>query len=187
MLKEKVKKIENVNKEKVKTEDTNRFYYMLQQMQNNRWKITGTVLFLFFFIVAGINVAVFFNADIKEDWKEMLLILLGAFVGNLNKVIDIIKIKFMSINGQSKAEYQKNFKRVSDIVEKSAGDKDKAIALAQTQAIRITDEWKAINRSMAAKEMNQEHIFEVFFVRAYELGSVSKQDYRNYKLEKLGI
>jgi hypothetical protein len=40
---------------------------------------------------------------------------------------------------------------------------------------------------MAAKEMNQEHIFEVFFVRAYELGSVSKQDYRNYKLEKLGI
>jgi hypothetical protein len=61
---------------------------MLQQMQTNRWKITGTVLFLFFFIVAGINVAVFFNADIKEDWKEMLLILLGAFVGNLNKVID---------------------------------------------------------------------------------------------------
>lgn len=88
MLKEKVKKIENVNKEKVKIGDANRFYSMLQQMQNNRWKITGTVLFLFFFIVAGINVAVFFNADIKEDWKEMLLILLGAFVGNLNKVID---------------------------------------------------------------------------------------------------
>jgi hypothetical protein len=90
-------------------------------------------------------------------------------------------------NGQTKSEFDKNFKRVQDIVDKSAGDKDKAIALSQTQAIRITDEWKAINRSMAAKEMNQEHIFEVFFVRAYELGSVSKQDYRNYKLEKLGI
>ena len=109
---------------------------------------------------------------------------------NLNKTIDIIKIKFFMSgkwNGQSKAEYQKNFKRVSDIVDKSAGDKDKAIYLSQTQAIRITDEWKAINRAMAAKEMNQEHIFEVFFQRAYELGSVSKQDYRNYKLEKLGI
>ena len=112
---------------------------------------------------------------------------------NLNKVIDIIKIRNMrglkegKYNGQTKSEFDKNFKRVQDIVDKSAGDKDKAIALAQTQAVRITDEWKAINRSMAAKEMNQEHIFEVFFVRAYELGSVSKQDYRNYKLEKLGI
>jgi Xaa-Pro aminopeptidase len=93
----------------------------------------------------------------------------------------------MSINGQSKAEYQKNFKRVSDIVEKSAGDKDVAAYLAKQQSAKITDEIKCINRAMAAKEMNQEHIFEVFFVRAYELGSVSKQDYRNYKLEKLGI
>jgi len=86
MLKEKLKKTETPGRNT--TTSTNRFYYMLQQMQTNRWKITGTVLFLFFFIVAGINVAVFFNADIKEDWKEMLLILLGAFVGNLNKVID---------------------------------------------------------------------------------------------------
>ena len=114
-------------------------------------------------------------------------------LNNLNKVIDIIKIRNMrglkegKYNGQTKSEFDKNFKRVQDIVDKSAGDKDKAIALSQTQAIRITDEWKAINRSMAAKEMNQEHIFEVFFQRAYELGSVSKQDYRNYKLDKLGI
>ena len=114
-------------------------------------------------------------------------------LNNLNKVIDIIKIRNMrglkegKYNGQTKSEFDKNFKRVQDIVDKSAGDKDKAIALSQTQAIRITDEWKAINRSIAAKEMNQEHIFEVFFQRAYELGSVSKQDYRNYKLEKLGI
>jgi hypothetical protein len=72
----------------VKVEEKNRFYFMLQQMQSNRWKITGIVLFLFFFIVAGINSAVFFGVSIDEDWKEMLLILLGAFVGNLNKVVD---------------------------------------------------------------------------------------------------
>jgi len=72
----------------VKVEDKNRFYYMLQQMQGNRWKITGIVLFLFFFIIFGINIAVFFNINIEEDWKEMLLILFGAFVGNLNKVVD---------------------------------------------------------------------------------------------------
>ena len=72
----------------VKVEDKNRFYYMLQQMQANRWKITMIVLFLFFFIIAGINSAVFFGVSIEENWKEMLLILFGAFVGNLNKVID---------------------------------------------------------------------------------------------------
>ena len=72
----------------VKVDDKNRFYYMLQQMQANRWKITLMVLFLFFFIIFGINMAVMFKVEIAENWKEMLLILFGAFVGNLNKVID---------------------------------------------------------------------------------------------------
>jgi len=72
----------------VKVEDKNRFYYMLQQMQANRWRITAIVLGLFFFIILGINAGVFIGASINEDWKEMLLILLGAFVGNLNKVVD---------------------------------------------------------------------------------------------------
>lgn len=72
----------------VKVEDKNRFYFMLQQMQSNRWKITGIVLFLFFFIIFGINMAVMFQIEIAENWKEMLLILFGAFVGNLNKVVD---------------------------------------------------------------------------------------------------
>ena len=72
----------------VKVEDKNRFYFMLQQMQSNRWKITAIVLGLFFFIILGINSAVFFGISIQESWKEMLLILLGAFVGNLNKVVD---------------------------------------------------------------------------------------------------
>lgn len=99
-----------------------------------------------------------------------------------------------SYNGQTKVEFDKNYKRVKDIIIKSDGDVDKAIKLATTQANRISDEWKAINRSMAAKQMERvendimyESIFEVFFQRAYELGRVSKEDYRNYKLEKLGI
>ncbi len=65
-----------------------RFNFMLQQMQSNRWKITLLILFTFFFIVFGIVMAVMFKATIEEAWKELLLILLGAFVGNLNKVID---------------------------------------------------------------------------------------------------
>jgi len=85
----KIKKFLGLGKsDYVKVDDKNRFYYMLQGMQNNRWRITLIVLFLFFFIIAGINSAVFLGILINESWKEMLLILLGAFVGNLNKVVD---------------------------------------------------------------------------------------------------
>jgi len=72
----------------VKVDDKNRFYFMLQQMQSNRWKITAIVLGLFFMIILGINSGIFFGVKVGEDWKELLLFLLGAFVGNLNKVVD---------------------------------------------------------------------------------------------------
>jgi uncharacterized membrane protein (DUF485 family) len=94
LVKKKIKgkmKIKNIFSSKtdyVKVEDKNRFYYMLQQMQANRWRITAIVLGLFFFIILGINVGVFTGQTVSQDWKEMLLILLGAFVGNLNKVVD---------------------------------------------------------------------------------------------------
>ncbi len=88
-IKETVKKALGFGKEDyVKVDDKNRFYYMLQQMQANRWRITAIVLGLFTLIIVGINAGVFMGATIGEDWKEMLLILLGAFVGNLNKVVD---------------------------------------------------------------------------------------------------
>jgi len=90
-------------------------------------------------------------------------------------------------NGQTKAEFEKNYKRVKDIFEKSGGDVDMIKKNAQLQANRITDEWKALNRSLVAKELGHVEVFEIFFNRAYELGSVNKQDYRSYQLEKLGI
>ena len=72
--------------EEIKQES--KFSQLLNQTMSRRWGITAIVLLTFFFIVAGINSAVFFGVTIGEDWKEMLLILLGAFVGNLNKVVD---------------------------------------------------------------------------------------------------
>ena len=125
------------------------------------------------------------------------------FESQFNKMLAILETKYNmrglkegKYNGQTKSEFDKNYQRVKDIVDKSAGSKERAAVLAQTQANRITDEWKAINRAMAAKQTSYvnntelevyESIFESFFQRAYELGSVSKQEYRDYKLEKLGI
>ena len=76
------------NEDFQRVENDQRFNFMLQTMQSNRWKITLLILFTFFFIVFGIVLAVMFKATIEEAWKELLLILLGAFVGNLNKVVD---------------------------------------------------------------------------------------------------
>lgn len=110
--------------------------------------------------------------------------------------LENLNMKSGKYNGQTKAEFEKNYKRVKDIFEKSAGDVNKASQLARTQANRITDEWKAINRAMSAKKHQYssqkeqeifEAIFEEFFNRAYQLGTVSKQEYREYKLERLGI
>jgi hypothetical protein len=84
----KLGKFLGVSKPTPVVDDKNRFYFMLQEMQNNRWRITAIVLGLFTLIIVGINAGVFLGATIGEDWKEMLLILLGAFVGNLNKVVD---------------------------------------------------------------------------------------------------
>ena len=84
----KLGKFLGVGKPEPVLDNNNRFYYMLQEMQNNRWRITAIVLGLFTLIIVGINAGVFLGAAIGEDWKEMLLILLGAFVGNLNKVVD---------------------------------------------------------------------------------------------------
>ena len=120
----------------------------------------------------------------KREWNGI------RFKNGFYNMLDILSTKYTMSgkwNGQSKAEFEKNFKRVADIQEKAAGDEGKAVRLASQQAAKITDEWKAINRAMAAKQGGYEHIFEVFFQRAYELGSVSKQEYREYKLEKLGL
>ena len=84
----KLGKFLGVSKVSPVVDDKNRFYFMLQEMQNNRWRITAIVLGLFTLIIVGINAGVFLGASIGEDWKEMLLILLGAFVGNFNKVVD---------------------------------------------------------------------------------------------------
>lgn len=122
------------------------------------------------------------------DWKKVekwsAIRLRNAFYNIADRHLMRLTMKY---NGQSRAEFEKNYKRIEDIIEKAAGDDDKAIRLATTQANKIHDEWKAINRAMAAKEKGRDDIFEVFFHRAYELGSVTTQEYREYVLDKLGI
>jgi hypothetical protein len=64
-------------------DQNNRFYNMLLEMQTNRWRITAIVLGLFTLIIVGITSGFFLEASINEDWKEILLILLGSTSCNI--------------------------------------------------------------------------------------------------------
>ena len=64
------------------------FKDLLNSMMKRRWFITALVLGGFMFIMAGMFGAIFAKAEIAGEWKELLLLLLGAFIGSYGKIID---------------------------------------------------------------------------------------------------
>jgi len=64
------------------------FKELLNAMMKRRWYITALVLGGFMFIMAGMFAAIFYKSEIAGEWKELLLLLLGAFIGSYGKIID---------------------------------------------------------------------------------------------------
>jgi hypothetical protein len=64
------------------------FKELLNKMMSRRWYITAMVLGGFMFIMAGMFFAIFNKSAIEGEWKELLLLLLGAFIGSYGKIID---------------------------------------------------------------------------------------------------
>jgi hypothetical protein len=67
---------------------TTGFKDLLNQMMTRRWFITAMVLGGFMFIIGGIFVAIVKGTVMAGEWKELLLLLLGAFIGSYGKIID---------------------------------------------------------------------------------------------------
>jgi hypothetical protein len=57
-------------------------------MMKRRWFITAIVLGGFMVIIMGIFGAIVGQTGISGEWKELLLLLLGAFIGSYGKIID---------------------------------------------------------------------------------------------------
>jgi hypothetical protein len=57
-------------------------------MMKRRWFITAIVLGGFMIIIMGIFGAILNKSAIEGEWKELLLLLLGAFIGSYGKIID---------------------------------------------------------------------------------------------------
>lgn len=64
------------------------FKDLLNSMMLRRWYITALVLGSFVLIIAGIFVALNNNISAAAEWKELLLLMLGAFIGSYGKIID---------------------------------------------------------------------------------------------------
>lgn len=64
------------------------FKELLNSMMKKRWYITAIVLGGFMLIIGGIFASIIFKTEMAEQWKELLLLLLGAFIGSYGKIVD---------------------------------------------------------------------------------------------------
>lgn len=64
------------------------FRDLLNAMMKRRWFITALVLGGFMLIIAGMFTAIAIQTPMAAEWKELLLLLLGAFIGSYGKIID---------------------------------------------------------------------------------------------------
>jgi len=64
------------------------FKDLLNTMMTRRWLITAIVLFTFLLLTLGIVVSIHTETVVGQEWKELLLLMLGAFIGSYGKIID---------------------------------------------------------------------------------------------------
>jgi len=61
---------------------------MLKGMFRGRIILSYVIVFSFFGVIIGIGHAMHTDTEISGEWKEILLLLLGALIGSFSKVID---------------------------------------------------------------------------------------------------
>ena len=73
------------------------FRELLNKMMSRRWYITAMVLGGFIVIIAGIFAAISLQTPMAAAWKELLMLLLGAFIGSYGKIIDYWSVTLTKI------------------------------------------------------------------------------------------
>ena len=64
------------------------FQKLLLSMMDRRWLMTLVVLCTFMAIAFGILISIHTESQVSGEWKELLLLLLGALIGSYGKIID---------------------------------------------------------------------------------------------------
>lgn len=88
-LKETIEKaLKNEGAVQVPQDKSNRFNVIFQKMMSVRWYITFITMVTLLAILIGIVFSIMLKATMAQEWKEILLLILGAFIGSYNRVID---------------------------------------------------------------------------------------------------
>lgn len=61
---------------------------IVKRMLIGKVVLTFTIVFSFFGVIVGIGHAMHTETEISGEWKEILLLLLGALIGAFSKVVD---------------------------------------------------------------------------------------------------
>lgn len=72
----------------VPQDKVNRFNIIFQKMMSVRWYITFITMITLLAILMGVVLSIVLKATMAQEWKEILLLILGAFIGSYNRVID---------------------------------------------------------------------------------------------------
>lgn len=71
-----------------KNTESGSFRRLLSSVMRKRLIISAIVLITFLGLIVGIGAAISSNTTMSEQWKELLLLMLGAFIGSYGKIID---------------------------------------------------------------------------------------------------
>ena len=61
---------------------------IIKYINAKKWYLSFFLVLILFMIIFMMMVMVAFGKDVTEEWKEVLLVLLGAFVASFSKLID---------------------------------------------------------------------------------------------------
>ena len=82
------KALKNEAAVQVPQDKQNRFNIIFQKMMSVRWYITFITMITLLAILLGVVFSIMLKATMEQEWKEILLLILGAFIGSYNRVID---------------------------------------------------------------------------------------------------
>lgn len=70
------------------TTTKSRFSNVYQNMMKTRWYISIITMITMLLVFFGISMSVVFGFKIQQEIKELMMLLLGAFISSYNRVID---------------------------------------------------------------------------------------------------
>jgi len=85
---EETEEIEHELENMIKVGEREEFMKLIMYRSQRKWYATVSIIFIFGLIIALMMLFMAMGKDLTTGWKEVLLVIVGAFVGSWGKVID---------------------------------------------------------------------------------------------------